>query len=96
MRWVTAKYRSLHARIDTTARRLRGDERGATFVITAIAAIVLVGFCGLAIDVVMWEVAQRQMQGAADQVPQECKWRRPGPSRLAPSGREHLRVTDHV
>ena len=33
----------------------------------AIAATVLLGFCGLAVDVVMWQVQQRTMQGAADQ-----------------------------
>jgi Flp pilus assembly protein TadG len=67
MRWVIAKYRSVHARIEAVAHRLRADERGVTFVLTAMSAAVLIGFVGLATDVVMWEVQQRDMQGAADQ-----------------------------
>jgi len=49
------------------ARQLRGDERGASFVVTAIALTVLMGFSGLAVDLVMWQVAKRDMQGVADQ-----------------------------
>src|ERR1700693_3501249 len=64
---VIAKYRSLHPRIEATARRLRADQRGVTGIVAAIAATVLLGFCGLAVDVVMWQVQQRTMQGAADQ-----------------------------
>ena len=48
-------------------RRLAADRRGVSAVITAIALTTLAGFCGLAVDVVMWEVDQRAMQGAADQ-----------------------------
>ena len=44
MRWTSAKIRSLHARIEAMARQLRGDERGASFVVTAIALTVLMGF----------------------------------------------------
>jgi Flp pilus assembly protein TadG len=47
--------------------RLATDRRGVSAVITALALTTLVGFCGLAVDVVMWEVNQREMQGAADQ-----------------------------
>jgi Flp pilus assembly protein TadG len=47
--------------------RLAADRRGVTGIVAAIAATVLLGFCGLAIDVVMWQVQQRTMQGAADQ-----------------------------
>lgn len=47
--------------------RFATDQRGVTAVITALALATLVGFCGLAVDVVMWEVNQREMQGAADQ-----------------------------
>jgi len=46
---------------------LASDRRGVTAVIMAIAFVALLGFCGLAIDVVMWEINQRNMQGAADQ-----------------------------
>src|SRR5216684_5156993 len=67
MRWTIAKFRSFPARIEAMARKLRGDERGASFIVTAIALTVLMGFSGLAIDVVMWEVAKRDMQGVADQ-----------------------------
>jgi len=49
------------------ASRVAADQRGVTAVITAIALTTLVGFCGLAIDVVMWRVNQRNLQGAADQ-----------------------------
>ena len=48
-------------------RRLAADRSGVSAVITAIALTTLMGFCGLAVDVVMWEVNQRSMQGAADQ-----------------------------
>ena len=64
---VIAKYRSLHPRIEATARRLHADQRGVTGIVAAIAATVLLGFCGLAVDVIMWQVQQRTMQGAADQ-----------------------------
>ena len=49
------------------AGRVVADRRGVTAVITAIALATLIGFCGLAVDVVMWEVNQRDLQGAADQ-----------------------------
>jgi Flp pilus assembly protein TadG len=48
-------------------QELAADRRGVAAVITGIALATLVGFCGLAVDVVMWEVNQRQLQGAADQ-----------------------------
>jgi Flp pilus assembly protein TadG len=48
-------------------QELAADRRGVTAVVTAIALATLVGFCGLAVDVVMWEVNQRDLQGAADQ-----------------------------
>ena len=51
----------------TKARRLTADQGGTTAVITAIALVILMGFCGLAVDAVMWEVSQRAMQGTADQ-----------------------------
>jgi Flp pilus assembly protein TadG len=47
--------------------RLAADERGVAGIVTAIAATMLMGFCGLAVDVIMWEVNQRSLQGAADQ-----------------------------
>ena len=40
-------------------QELTADRRGVTAVITAIALATLIGFCGLAVDVVMWEVNQR-------------------------------------
>ena len=67
MRWVIGRYGFLHARIEAMARRLRGDERGVSFILTAISLTVLIGFGGLAVDVVMWEVSKHSMQGAADQ-----------------------------
>ena len=47
--------------------RLAADRRGVAGIVTAIAATMLMGFCGLAVDVIMWEVNQRSLQGAADQ-----------------------------
>jgi len=49
------------------ARRLAADRRGVSGLVTALAATALLGFAGLAIDVIMWEVNLRTMQGAADQ-----------------------------
>src|SRR5437660_9589305 len=48
-------------------RRIAADQRGVSAIITAIALTTLAGFCGLAVDVVMWEVNQRTIQGVADQ-----------------------------
>jgi Flp pilus assembly protein TadG len=67
MRRTIVKYCSIPARIEATSRRLRADQRGVAGLVTAIAATVLLGFCGLAIDVIMWQVSQRGLQGAADQ-----------------------------
>jgi len=47
--------------------RLAADRRGVAAIVTALALVVLLGFCGLAVDVSMWEVHQRTLQGAADQ-----------------------------
>src|SRR5437868_6849078 len=47
--------------------RLAADERGFSAVLTGIAASVLLGFGGLAVDVGYWQWNQRNMQGAADQ-----------------------------
>jgi Flp pilus assembly protein TadG len=46
---------------------LWADRRGATLILVGLAATVLIGFSGLAIDVAAWEVAHHNMQGAADQ-----------------------------
>src|SRR5260370_3519299 len=51
----------------TQMRRLAADERGFSAVMTAIAATMLLGFGGLAVDVGYWQWNQRNMQGAADQ-----------------------------
>src|SRR5712691_3530910 len=51
----------------TQMRRLATDERGFSAVFTALAASVLIGFGGLAVDVGYWQWNQRNMQGAADQ-----------------------------
>src|SRR5437763_10511147 len=67
MRWIIAKCPLLHARIEAIARKLGADQRGVSGLVTAISLTALMGFSGLAIDVVMWEVNQRSMQGAADQ-----------------------------
>src|SRR5579875_289935 len=42
------------------------DRRGVTAIVTALGATALIGFTGLAIDVVSWEVTQHKMQSAAD------------------------------
>lgn len=48
-------------------RRLAAAEDGFSAVLTALAATVLLGFGGLAVDVGYWQWNQRNMQGAADQ-----------------------------
>ncbi len=48
-------------------RRLAADRRGVTAVVTGIALVAILGFAGLAIDVVSWLSATRGMQAAADQ-----------------------------
>jgi Flp pilus assembly protein TadG len=58
---------SLMLQVRSQLQELTADRRGVTAVITAIALATLIGFCGLAVDVVMWEVNQRDLQGAADQ-----------------------------
>jgi len=67
MRRAIRKFRSLRARIEAIACKLRVDERGVSGIVTAMALTALMGFSGLAIDVVMWQSNQRAMQGAADQ-----------------------------
>jgi Putative Flp pilus-assembly TadE/G-like len=46
---------------------LRVDKSGATALLTGLAATVLIGFGGLAVDVGYWQVTQHKMQGAADE-----------------------------
>ncbi len=67
MRWAITKFSALYSRIEAVARKLRADQRGVSFIVTALALAALLGFSGLAIDVVMWESNQRNMQGVADQ-----------------------------
>src|SRR5437870_6802552 len=57
----------MKSRLYELAGRLAADRRGVSAVVTAIALTTLAGFCGLAVDVVMWEVNQRTIQGVADQ-----------------------------
>jgi Flp pilus assembly protein TadG len=47
--------------------RLLGDARGATAIMTALAATTLMGFAGLAVDVGFWHSTQHRMQGVADE-----------------------------
>jgi Flp pilus assembly protein TadG len=60
MRWISLMQPAV-------LRRLAADRSGVSAIITAIALTTLAGFGGLAVDVVMWEVNQRTLQGAADQ-----------------------------
>jgi Putative Flp pilus-assembly TadE/G-like len=46
--------------------RLVGDAKGASMVSLALLMPVLIGILGLAIDVGMWQIDQRRLQGAAD------------------------------
>jgi hypothetical protein len=48
-------------------RQLLGDKRGATAIMTAVAATTVMGFAGLAVDVGYWQTTQRRMQGVADE-----------------------------
>ena len=47
--------------------RLTRDERGVTTLITAFALVVLMGFAGLAVDVILWELNGRKIQTAVDE-----------------------------
>jgi hypothetical protein len=55
------------ARLRSEGGRLLRDRCGATAIITGLASTVIIGFAGFGIDVASWELAQRNMQGAADQ-----------------------------
>src|SRR5579864_260514 len=67
MQWAITKFSSLHSQFKAMVSQLRADQRGVAGIVTAMALAALIGFSGLAIDVVMWESNQRAMQGAADQ-----------------------------
>jgi Flp pilus assembly protein TadG len=68
MRRKNSKVTSLiFHRSGATIRALWADRRGVSAIVTGLAAMVLMGFAGLAIDVARWQVTQRHMQGAADQ-----------------------------
>ena len=67
MQWAITKFSSPHPQVKAAARKLGADQRGVAGIVTALALTALLGFSGLAIDVVMWESNQRAMQGAADQ-----------------------------
>ena len=53
------------ARVDLM-RRITRDERGATAIMTALVATVLIGFVGLGTEVGMWYAERRAMQTASD------------------------------
>ena len=48
-------------------RGLLSDRAGVSAVLTALSLTALLGFCGLAIDAVVWQIDYRTLQGAADQ-----------------------------
>ena len=48
-------------------RRFSRDQKGGVLVLTALAATVLMGFAGLAVDMGRWQLARRDQQGVADQ-----------------------------
>jgi Flp pilus assembly protein TadG len=48
-------------------RLITGDRKGASAVMTALMLPVIVGFVGLAIDVGVWQVNKRKLQGVVDQ-----------------------------
>src|SRR5688572_15167121 len=47
-------------------RRIARDERGATAIMTALVATILIGFVGLGTEVGMWYAERRAMQTASD------------------------------
>jgi Flp pilus assembly protein TadG len=47
-------------------KRFIADQRGATAIVTALWLSAMLGFAGLATQVSLWYVTQRNMQGAAD------------------------------
>jgi Putative Flp pilus-assembly TadE/G-like len=48
-------------------RRLWNDRNGVTMIMTALTAVVVIGFTGLASDVALWELNARKIQTAADE-----------------------------
>ncbi len=46
--------------------RLRADQRGVSLASMALMLPIMIGFIGLAVDVGLWQVNKRAMQGAAD------------------------------
>ena len=57
----------MDGRLRKRARRLARDQKGVTALVTAFVALVLLGFVGLAVDVVVWELDGRKLQTAADE-----------------------------
>ena len=53
--------------IASIANRLRRDAGGSTAVMVGLAFTVICGVAGLAVDVGAWQLARRNLQGAADQ-----------------------------
>src|SRR6266851_2006552 len=49
-----------------TSQRLQRDDRGATAVLVAVTATVLLAFTGLSVDAGWWYTLHRQNQSAAD------------------------------
>lgn len=48
-------------------KRLMLDQAGVSAVLTALSLTALLGFCGLAIDAVVWQIDYRSLQAVADQ-----------------------------
>lgn len=57
----------VQAPCSTLIKRLVLDRAGVSAVITALSLTVLLGFCGLAIDAVVWQIDYRSLQAVADE-----------------------------
>ena len=56
----------LHVAFANFLRRLRGEKRGSTLVLTALSMPVMLGGAGLAVDTVQWTLCKQQLRRAAD------------------------------
>ncbi len=56
----------MRRRLSNLLRRMRREERGASFALVAVSMIAILGMTAFVIDVGNWYLAQRQLQNAAD------------------------------
>jgi Flp pilus assembly protein TadG len=57
----------LRRRVCSSLSSFAADRGGAIAILMALASTALIGFVGLGVDVASWQIAERDMQGAADE-----------------------------